>query len=114
MINLNSTIRCQDFGGMIKEKQWCVSKRKGDIVAVNTPEGPSDDFAWEIVLFNFFTQAEYVLKTKIVGKIVHTEDDSYYVNGRACADRMIERIKAVGKVDLNNWEYVESQFNSAE
>ncbi|AWH15656.1 hypothetical protein KNT91_gp132 [Aeromonas phage 60AhydR15PP] len=108
MININATIRSSDFGGAVEEKKWCITKRKGDIIAVQTPEGPSDDFVWEIVAFNFFTQSQYVLKTRIVGKIVHDEDDSYYMNGRACADKLIERIKKAGKIDLNNWEYDET------
>ncbi|UOX40413.1 hypothetical protein UGMREWDR_CDS0096 [Aeromonas phage GomatiRiver_11] len=107
MINLNETIRCQDFGGMVEEKRWGVTKYQGDLVPVMTPHGPSDDFEWKIVVFSFFGPEEYTLKTKITGRIIHSEDDSYYVNGRGCADLMIERIKAAGKIDLAHWDYTE-------
>lgn len=115
-INLNATVKCKDHDGyksqVVHEAQWMLSKEQFELVYCMTPEGQSDDFSWKLRLINFFTGEEYILKTVIVGKIVaetYTEEDGYsedviyYKNGRSVADDLIEKIKARGVIDLNNW-----------
>lgn len=111
MINLNATIKTKDHDGFklqtVNEKMWMLTKWQGDVVHCMTPDGPSDDFCWHIVLTNFFTGEEYVLKTTIHGRIEgHNDpecDELYYMNGRNRADRLIEQMYKVGQIDLNNW-----------
>lgn len=112
IINLNSTIKCKDHDGYkaitVNEKQWMVTKLQGDIVECMTTEGPSDDFCWYIQAENFFTGETYVLKTVVYGRIEHFEDEefseSFYVNGRTRADRLIAQILKAGKIDTANWK----------
>lgn len=116
-INLNSYIKCKDHDGYkaieIKEFQWMVYKEQFEIVSCMTPEGPSNDFSWKIVLANFFTGDTYELKTIITGKIRsetyvdeetgYSEDVTWYQNGRITADNPIEKMKAKGVLNLDNW-----------
>lgn len=113
-INLNATIKCKDHDGYkaqsVNETQWMLTKEQFELVYCMTPEGQSDDFSWKIRLVNFFTGEEYVLKTVIVGKIVSEtyidEDVTYYKNGRQVADDLIEKMKAKGVIDLDNWIFI--------
>lgn len=116
-INLNATVKCKDHDGykaqVVHEAQWMITKEQFELVYCMTPEGPSDDFSWKIRLTNFFTGEEYVLKTIIVGKIVsetyedeedgYSEDVTWYENGRNRADALIEQMKKVGKLNMDNW-----------
>lgn len=116
-INLNSYIKCKDHDGYkaieIKEFQWMLYKEQFEFVSCMTPEGPSDDFSWKIVLANFFTGDTYELKTIITGKIRsetyvdeetgYSEDVTWYQNGRITADNLIEKMKAKGVLNLDNW-----------
>lgn len=117
IINLNATIKTKDHDGykaiVVNELQWALDKFQHEFVECQTPEGPSDDFSWKITLVNWFTGEEYVLKTVVYGRTeTHEYEDeengfydcqTLYVNGRSRADRLIEQIKTVGKVDLDNW-----------
>lgn len=117
MINLNSTIKTRDHDGYqsieCQELMWGLSKVQGDVVPCMTPDGPSDDFCWSIILVNWFTGSEYVLKTPVYGRIRsetfedeetgYSEDVTWYENGRTRADALIEQIKKAGKVNLENW-----------
>lgn len=111
-INLNSTVKGKDHDGYkaieTQEAMWGLSKWQGDVVHCMTPDGPSDDFVWHIVLTNWFTGSEYVLNTTIHGHIREESDDEsgdhvWYENGRTRADNLIEKMKKVGKINLDNW-----------
>lgn len=116
-INLNSYIKCKDHDDYkaieIKEFQWMLYKEQFEFVSCMTPEGPSNDFSWKIVLANFFTGDTYELKTIITGKIRsetyvdeetgYSEDVTWYQNGRITADNLIEKMKAKGVLNLDNW-----------
>mgnify|MGYP000408215848 FL=1 len=116
-INLNSYIKCKDHDGYkaieIKEFQWMLYKEQFEFVGCMTPEGPSDDFSWKIVLANFFTGDTYELKTIITGKIRsetyvdeetgYSEDVVWYENARNRAESLIEKIKAKGVIDSAKW-----------
>ena len=114
IINLNAIIKCKDHDGykaqVVQERQWMLSKIQGDVIAVNTPDGPSDDFCWHITLENFFTCQRYVLNTIVSGRIREESyedgDHVWYENGRNRADASIEQIKATGKVDLSRWSRI--------
>lgn len=117
IINLNATVKCKDHDGYkaqtVHESQWMLSKLQYEFVNCMTPDGPSDDFSWKIILTNFFTGEVYELNTLIVGKIRsetyedeesgYSEDVTWYENGRIRADSLIEKMKAVGKLNLDNW-----------
>ncbi|ANM46543.1 hypothetical protein BI036_gp180 [Morganella phage vB_MmoM_MP1] len=117
-INLNTTIKTYDHDGFkrieIQEKIWYVSKEEFELVGCMTPEGPSDDFSWKIILTNWCTGSVYELKQIIVGRqesYEYEDEDFYdsgivYVTGRSCADRLIEKIIKVGKVNLENWKKI--------
>lgn len=113
-INLNRTVKGKDHDGYktitTNDLMWYLSKTQGDVVECMTTEGPSDDFCWHITLTNFYTSEEYVLKNVVYGRIEHYEDeeycDSFYVNGRTRADRLIEQIKVKGVVDTDHWNKV--------
>lgn len=116
-INLNATVKCKDHDGYkaqtVKEPMWHLSMWQGDVVHCMTPEGPSDDFCWHIILTNWFTGEEYVLKTTVHGHIRsetyedeetgYSEDHVWYENGRTRAENLIEAMKAKGEIDLENW-----------
>lgn len=116
-INLNATIKTKDHDGYkaqtVHEKMWILSKVQGDIVPCMTPDGPSDDFCWNITLTNWFTGSVYVLNTPVVGRIRsetyedeetgYSEDVTWYENGRNRADALIEQMKKVGKLNMDNW-----------
>jgi hypothetical protein len=118
-INLNATIKSYDHDGFkrveVQDKMWYVSKEQFEFVECMTPEGPSDDFSWKIVLTNWFTGSVYVLNHIVVGRTEHYEyeDEEFYdsgfvyVNGRSRADRLIEKIIKTGKVNLENWTKIE-------
>lgn len=117
-INLNATVKTKDHDGYkavdCEEKMWHVTKEQHEFVECMTPDGPSDDFSWKIVLTNFFTGEVYVLKREIVGKINwceyecegYVETQTWYENGRRVADDLIEKITKKGEVDLTFWEKV--------
>lgn len=115
-INLNATIKTKDHDGYkateVQEPMWHLSSWQGDVVHCMTPDGPSTDFCWYIVLTNWFTGTEYVLKTSIHGHIRsetyededgYSEDVVWYENGRTRADNLIEKMKKTGTVNLDNW-----------
>nr|DAE46176.1 MAG TPA: hypothetical protein [Caudoviricetes sp.] len=116
-INLNSYIKGKDHDGYkaieTKEMQWHLYKEQFEFVGCMTPEGPSDDFSWKIMVTNFFTGDTYELKTLILGKIRcktyedeetgYSEDVTWYQNGRTTADDLIEKMKAKGELNLDNW-----------
>ncbi|ADM80093.1 hypothetical protein phiAS5_ORF0250 [Aeromonas phage phiAS5] len=103
MININETIKTND--GMTI-KLWDLRVERGDIVACMTPEGPSDDFECSIMLFSGFMADEFRLNHRFVGKIVHAEDDSYYMNAHSVATVFMEKILAKGEIDINHWTCV--------
>lgn len=110
-LNINGTVNTKDHDGykriVKKERIWFFTKEQGDIVYCNTPNGPSDDFEWTILLINWFTGSEYRLKATIRGRIEGHNDpeceELYYMNGRNRADRLIEQMKKAGTVNLDNW-----------
>ncbi|WFG78653.1 hypothetical protein VIPECLOM01_00239 [Enterobacter phage vB_VIPECLOM01] len=61
-INLNATIKTKDHDGYkaieVEEPMWHLSSWQGDVVHCMTPEGPSTDFCWYIILTNWFTGTE--------------------------------------------------------
>lgn len=118
-INLNAFIKTKDHDGYkaieCKELQWGLSKEQYEFVDCMTPEGPSDDFSWKIVLTNWFTGSVYELNTLILGKIRcetyededgYSEDVRFYQNGRITADNLIEAMKAKGVINLDHWTKV--------
>lgn len=118
-INLNAFIKTKDHDGYnaieCKELQWGLSKEQYEFVGCMTPEGPSDDFSWKIILTNWFTSSVYELNTLILGKIRsetyededgYSEDVTFYQNGRITADNLIEAMKAKGVINLDHWTKV--------
>jgi hypothetical protein len=113
IINLNSTIKTKDFDGVINETIWSLSVFKGDLIDVMTTEGRSDDYKCEIHLNNFFTGRTYALNHAFIGKIEYFEmideetgqdfSEYGYVRSETLAERVIEKIKAKGQVDLSLW-----------
>ena len=111
IINLKSGIDCKDHDGYkaitTKELMWSLSMQQHELVYCNTPDGPSDDFSWKIILTNWFTGSVYELNSIIVGQIRHEsfEDGDYtwYENGRIRTEALIEKMKAKGKIDLTHW-----------
>ncbi|WCZ66345.1 hypothetical protein [Yersinia phage MHG19] len=119
-INLKAFINTKDHDGYkaqtVKELMWVLSIEQHELVGCNTPEGPSDDFSWKIRLTNWFTGSSYILNTVIVGKIRsetyedesgYSEDVVWYQNGRTTAENLIEKMKAKGVVNLDNWTRIE-------
>lgn len=118
-INLNAFVKTKDHDGYkaieCKELQWSLSKQQYEFVGCMTPEGPSDDFSWKIILTNWFTSSVYELNTLILGKIRsetyededgYSEDVTFYQNGRITADNLIEAMKAKGVINLDHWTKV--------
>ena len=115
IIKLDSYVKCKDHDGYkaitTKELQWSLTKEQGDLVECQTPEGPSDDFCWHILLNNWFTGETYRLNSTIYGRTVtreYEDEDCYecvtvYMNGRSRADALITVMEAKGEIDLNNW-----------
>lgn len=113
IINLAATVETKDFGGKVNETMWNLSVFKGDIVEVNTTEGLSDDYKCEIHLHNWFTGTTYALNHAFIGKIEFFEmideetgqdfSEYGYVRSETLAERLIEKMKAKGKIDLSHW-----------
>lgn len=116
-INLNSVMKFSDLAGG-DQLTWALSVRRQEIVACMTPEGPSDDFVCTVWLDNFFTGSRYVLKTAIFGKIVSQDYDdgegycetvTYYKNAHTVASDLIEKMKAKGVINLDNWKAMQQE-----
>lgn len=119
-VNLNAFVKGRDHDGYnaieTKDLMWGLSAYQHELVECMTPEGPSDDFSWKIILVNWFSGWEYELKTEIVGKIedyeFEDEEDGFYecgrtyVNGRTIAERLIEKMKAKGTLNLAHWNKI--------
>lgn len=113
IINLNATIKSRDFGETVNEKMWSLSVFKGDIIDVVTMDGASDDYKCEIHLHNWFTGKTYALNHVFIGKIEYCEmideetgqdfSENVYVRSETLADRLVDKIKAKGKIDLSYW-----------
>lgn len=110
-ININSTIKCKDFGKIVEEKMWYLSVVRGDLIEVATEDGMGTDFVCSILLSNFFTNDVYELKHKFVGCMTdfsyEDEDIWVYENSFNKATKFMNKIMENGKVDLNNWNKVE-------
>lgn len=119
-INLNTFVKGRDHDGYkaieTKDMMWGLSKVQHEFVDCMTPDGPSDDFSWKIVLTNWFTGSVYELNTLVVGRIRsetyedeesgYSEDVTWYENGRTRADALIEQMKTKGVIDLTNWTLI--------
>lgn len=109
IINLNATINTRDFGAAAKESIWSLSVFKGDLIDVHTVDGLSDDYKCTIHLTNWFTGSVYSLDTLLIGRVETWTDEAtgqdwdVYVSSENRADRLIEKIKAKGVVNLDNW-----------
>lgn len=109
IINLNATIKSRDFGETVNEKMWSLSVFKGDIIDVVTVDGPSDDYKCEVHLTNWFTGRTYALDCVFIGRVENWSDEETgqdwdtYVSSEYRADRMIEKIKEKGSIDLSYW-----------
>lgn len=106
--NLATTVATRDFGKKVDETMWHLSVFKGDLIDVVTVDGLSDDYKCEIHLHNWFTNRTYALNNVFIGKIesLFDEDCGYfdvYVRSEVLADRLIDKIKAKGVVDLSYW-----------
>lgn len=115
-INLNSTINTRDFEGDVKESVWSLSVFKGDLIDVRTVDGFSDDYKCEVHLTNFFTGDVYALDFVFIGRVENWSDEEtgqdwdMYVCSEYRADRMIEKIKEKGFVNLANWINVSNMY----
>ena len=106
-VNLNASVKAKCFNGEYQETMWVLTAVEGDIIEVETTEGTGTDFTFTIELHNFFTDWTYELKTVITGRIEENEiGEFYYVNARTRAERLIARMKKVGKLDMKNWNVV--------
>lgn len=109
IINLARTIDTKDFEGKTKELVWSLSVFKGDVIDVVTVDGRSDDYKCEIHLTNWFTGRTYALDRVIIGKIESLEDEEtgqnfdYYINSANRAERLLEKMKEKGTIDLSHW-----------
>lgn len=107
MLNINEKV----VFGTGEEKEVCpvyvLTAVQVDIVACTTPDGPSDDFSYAIILDSFIGAQRYVFNQTILGRIEHYEDEecyeTYYVNGKNRAERLIEKMKEKGTIDLKYW-----------
>lgn len=110
-INLNATIKCADHDGYkrqtVKETMWFLKAYQGDFIECMTPDGPSDDNEYYIVLTNFFTNEVYQLARPVHGRIREESyedgDHVWYENSRTRAENLIEAMKAKGVIDLAHW-----------
>lgn len=113
IINLAATVETKDFGGKVKDIMWNLSVFKGDLIDVMTTEGPSDDYKCEIHLRNWFTGKTYALNRAFIGRIEYFEmideetgqdwGDYGYVRSETLAERLVEKMKAKGNIDLTYW-----------
>lgn len=107
MLNINEKV----VFGTGEEKEVCpvytFRLEQVDIVACMTEEGPSDDMSYAIILDSFVGAQRYVLNSFIVGRLEHIEDEDFsetiYIKSRHRAERLIEKMKAKGVVDLQYW-----------
>ncbi len=113
IINLATTVSTRDFGSKVDETMWYLSVFKGDLIDVITMDGVSDDYKCEIHLHNWITGRTYALDTVFIGKIEYCEmidektgqdfSENVYVCSETLAERLIDKIKAKGKIDLTYW-----------
>lgn len=110
IISLNTTVKGKDFGGVVdNDPMWSLSVFKGDIIDVVTVDGPSDDYKCEIHLTNWYTGKVYALDRVIIGHIETLDDEEtgetfdYYINSTLRAERLMEKMKEKGKIDLSYW-----------
>lgn len=110
IINLNTTVKGKDFGGVVDhDPMWSLSVFKGDLIDVVTLDGPSDDYKCEIHLTNWYTNKTYALDRVIIGRIESLTDEEtgqdfdYYINSSDRADRLLQKIKDKGVIDLALW-----------
>lgn len=110
-IKLNASVKCKDHDGYkaqtVNELMWGLKAHQGDFIECQTPDGPSDDNEYYIVLTNFFTGEEYQLTNPVRGRIREEsyEDGDYawYENSRNRAEGLIEMMKAKNEIDLDYW-----------
>lgn len=110
IINLATTIKGKDFGGVVdNDPMWSLSVFKGDLIDVVTIDSGSDDYKCEIHLTNWYTGKVYALDHVIIGRIETLEDEEtgemfdYYINSTNRAERLMEKIKEKGTIDLSYW-----------
>lgn len=113
IINLATTVMTKDFGGKTKDSVWHLSVFKGDLIDVMTTEGRSDDYKCEIHLHNWFTGETFALNHAFIGKIEYCEmiddetgqdfSENVYIRSETLADRLVEKMKEKGKIDLTHW-----------
>ena len=109
IINLNATIKTKDFNEVVNELQWSLSVFKGDLIDVVTIDTGSDDYKCEVHLHNWFTGRTYALDRVIIGRIESLTDEEtgqdfdYYINSTNRAERLIEKMKEKGTIDLTHW-----------
>ncbi len=110
IIHLAATIKGKDFGGVVdNDPMWGLSVFKGDLIDVVTVDGPSDDYKCEIHLTNWYTQRVYALDRVIIGRIENITDEEtgqdfdYYINSTNRAERLLEKMKEKGTIDLSHW-----------
>lgn len=110
-IKLNVSIKCKDHDGYkaqtVNELMWGLKAHQGDFIECQTPDGPSDDNEYYIVLTNFFTSEEYKLTNPVRGRIRYEDDECgthcWYENSRNRAEGLIEMMKAKNEIDLDYW-----------
>ena len=80
-IKLNASIKCKDHDGYkaqeVNELMWGLKAHQGDFIECQTPDGPSDDNEYYIVLTNWFTGEEYQLTHPVRGRIRYEEDEEF-------------------------------------
>lgn len=110
IINLATTIKGKDFGGVVdNDPMWSLSVFKGDLIDVVTIDTGSDDYKCEIHLTNWYTGKVYALDRVIIGRIETLEDEEtgetfdYYINSTNRAERLLEKMKEKGTIDLSHW-----------
>lgn len=109
IINLNSAVKGKDFGAVDHDPMWSLSVFKGDLIDVVTVDGPSDDYKCEIHLTNWYTGKVYALDRVIIGRVETLEDEEtgqdfdYYIRSSDRADRLMQKIKEKGMIDLSHW-----------
>lgn len=105
IINLNATVKGNNFGKKVEELGWGVSLYQGDLYECVTENGVGDDFWYTIHLTNFFTGVEYLLNSQIRGKWEFCEfaEDNMYVSAKVRAEKLLSKIVASGQVDLQYW-----------
>lgn len=115
-IKLNSSIKTKDHDGYkaqtVNELMWGIKAHQGDFIECQTPEGPSDDNEYYIVLTNWFTGEEYQLTHPVRGRIRYEEDEEFgthewYENSRNRAEGLIEIMKAKNEIDLDFWTKIQ-------